>query len=81
MKHIRELKTRWQIRFANAALAPREVSFAFRKADYSPKEIQHLREELYVEWRRGRWDPWTRRLPGKETPARQIGRASCRERV
>ena len=62
MKHIRELKTKWQIRFTDNTRTPREVSFGFKRSLYSKRQIEKLRDELYVECDRG-WDPWSGVLP------------------
>ncbi len=62
MKHIRELKTKWQIRFTDNTRAPCEVSFGFKRSLYSKRQIEKLRDELYVECDRG-WDPWSGVLP------------------
>lgn len=70
MKHIRELKARWQIRFRSARRTPREVNFSFCKSLYSKRQIERLRDRLYVAWDEG-WDPWTGRLPGEDEPAEQ----------
>ena len=67
MRHIRELKTRWQIRFYDASREPPEVSFSFQKHLYSRRQIQRLRDTLYVERDRG-WNPWTGVLPNQQTP-------------
>ena len=66
MKHIRDLSTRWQIRFKDAGRSPREVSFSFDKASFTRRQIQRQRDELRYLWQRGEWDPWSGRLPGVE---------------
>jgi len=66
MKHIRALKTKWQIRFTDAARVPAEVSFGFEKSLYSKRQIEKLRDELYVERDRG-WDPWSGVLPWEQS--------------
>ena len=53
MKHIRDLSTRWQIRFKDAARNPREVSFSFDKASFTRRQIQRQRDELRYLWQRG----------------------------
>ena len=67
MRHIRELKTRWQIRFFDASRTPKEVSFSFQKHLYSKRQIEHLRNTLYVKRDEG-WDPWTGILPSQDAP-------------
>lgn len=69
--HIRELKTRWQIRFRDGSRHPKEVHFSFPKHQYAERDVIEKRDELYVAWRTG-WDPWSGVLPGENEINRPV---------
>ncbi len=63
MRHIRELKTKWQIRFTDDRKSPREVTYSFSKDAFNNERILSIRDELYSLWQTSRWDPWSKKLP------------------
>lgn len=62
MENIRTRGGRYQIRFYDSRRRPKEVVLSFRRKLYSKRDIQRLRDRLYLAWDDG-WDPWTRVLP------------------
>ena len=64
IEHVRELRTRWQIRFTDNRRRPKEKTFSFRKTLFSRREIIQERNRLYAAWHQG-WDPWSGVLPGQ----------------
>ena len=64
IEHVRELRTRWQIRFTDSRRRPKEKTYSFRKALYGRRAIIQERNRLYAAWQQG-WDPWSGVLPGQ----------------
>lgn len=65
MRHIRELEHTWRIRFRDRRRTPAEVGYSFDKASFSRRQILEERDRLRHRWKSGKWDPWSRQLPGQ----------------
>jgi len=64
MASLRELKTKWQIRYYDARRDPNRTTDSIDKAEYTESEAEseaEYRQQLYD---RGRYDPWTQAKPG-----------------
>ena len=64
MASVRELKTRWQLRFYDASRSPQRTTNSIRKSEYSTRS----QAEKEAEWRerlyeKGEYDPWTQERP------------------
>lgn len=68
LRHIRELSTKWQMRFYDAKRNPTEKTFHFDKDSFNRRQIKRKRDDLRYQWQNGDWDPWSGFLPGQEAP-------------
>lgn len=63
MPSVRELKTKWQLRFYDASREPSRTTNSVRKSEYTRAQAEKeadWREQLYE---RGEYDPWTQERP------------------
>lgn len=63
MASVRELKTRWQLRFFDASRDPERTTNSVRKSEYTRAQAEkeaEWREQMYE---RGEYDPWTQERP------------------
>ena len=64
MASLRELKTKWQIRYYDGSRDPSRTTDSIEKTEYTESEAEseaEYRQQLYD---RGRYDPWTQAEPG-----------------
>ena len=69
MASVRELKTKWQLRYYDSHRIPKEATDSFPKDTYTEREAikeAEYRQQLYD---RGEYDPWTQAEPGAAAKA------------
>ncbi len=64
MATLRELKTKWQIRYYDGSRSPKETTDSIDKGQYTEAEAQSEAEYRQQMYDRGRYDPWTQAEPG-----------------
>lgn len=64
MASVRELKTRWQIRFYDAKRNPQRTTNSIAKSEYTESQAEEEAEWRQQLYDRGEYDPWVQDRPG-----------------